>query len=424
MSDLASSAFKRAEELSDYTAGLRRRFHKFPELALNEYKTAAAIEEELDKIGISHSRVGNTGVYAEIQGEKGIDAETERKYEAADKSIESRGDNDCGGNAAHIKTVLLRADIDALPIRETHECPYQSLNDGVMHACGHDAHAASLLAAAKILSENRKRFCGTVRLVFQPAEEIGAGAKLFTLNGYADNVDRAFGIHMASYVDVGKVIIAPGINNASVDWFAVNVKGRAAHISTPEQGINAAYTASKILIETPKISEENQDISHSYLIGIGKINSGDSYNIIAETARLEGTIRAFSVQARNEAKKRFVGLCRSTADECGGNAEIEWKDFASPLINDEAASREAAEAAESIFGKSRILTTRKPSYGGDDFAEFLFKSKGVYAYVGSRNIKIPETCVSHHNSSFDIDERALIYASALYASYALYVLAE
>jgi amidohydrolase len=390
MKDFAKAIYAQAIENRAYTVDLRRRFHKYPELSAKEFATAEKIELELDKLGAAHKRVGETGVYAQIEGLK-------------------------KGSA----TVLLRADIDALPICEKHECAYKSLNEGVMHACGHDAHAASLLGAAKILAANREKFGGTARLVFQQGEEIGYGAGVFIGQGLADNVDRVFGIHMASNIDVGSIAVVSGATNASVDWFKISVSGKSAHVSTPELGADAAYIASQIVISAQALATRLTNPVDRVLVGIGKLSAGTSYNIVAGDAQIEGTLRTFAPDVRKRLQSRLESLASSVAETFGGSASVEWKDYAPPLVNDKRAAEEVCSVAAAVVGVENVITEREPSFGGDDFARFLLKAPGAYAFVGSRNEKIPETCVAHHNEYFDIDENALVIASALYAGYAI-----
>jgi amidohydrolase len=334
--------------------------------------------------------VAGTGVYAEIKGEK-------------------------EGN----RTIVLRADIDALQVTEEHVCPYQSQTPGKMHACGHDAHAASLLGAAKILCEHRDLFGGTVRLTFQPGEEIGYGARIIVDEGYIDGADRTFGVHMASNVQAGQVVLMAGPNNASVDWFRITVHGKTAHVSTPEQGIDAVYIASQIVVATQALITRCTNPMENVLVGIGKLEAGTAYNIVAPEARMEGTIRVMTPELRKQTKERLEQLAKLTAQIYGGTAEVEWKDFTSPLINDEASAKEAQKTANALFGEENVITKRTPALGGDDFAEYILRVPGVYAYVGSANPEFPETTVAHHDSHFDVDEKALEVASSLYAGYAV-----
>lgn len=390
MSEAREIIQQAAKKEWEYTRQLRRHFHMYPEIAREEYRTADKIEEELDKLGLAHSRVTETGVYAELQGELPGD-----------------------------KTIVLRADIDALPVTEEHECPYQSRIPGKMHACGHDAHAASLLGAARILCAHRDLFGGTVRLTFQPGEEIGYGARFFVDGGYLDGADRTFGVHMASNVPAGKVVLMPGPNNASVDWFRITVHGKTAHVSTPEMGVDAVYIASQIVVAVQALITRRTNPMENVLIGIGKLEAGTAYNIVAPRAELEGTIRVLTPEMRRQTKARLEQLAKLTAEIYGGTAEVEWKDFTSPLINDEVSALEAQKTAAALFGSENVITRRTPALGGDDFAEYILKVPGVYAYVGSNNPEIPETTVAHHDSHFDIDEKALLVASSLYAAYAV-----
>lgn len=390
MTSLEDKIYSEAQNDHEYIVALRRYFHAHPELPKQEFHTAEKIEEELHKIGLETKRVGETGVYAEIHGEK-------------------------EGN----KTIVLRADIDALPITEEHICEYTSTNPGVMHACGHDAHAAGLIGAARLLVKNKNQFGGTVRLTFQQAEEIGYGARVFVNEGYLDGANRTFGIHMASNISAGSVVLMPGPNNASVDWFRINVHGLAAHVSTPEKGIDAAYIASQIVISLQAIVTRRTSPMDNALIGIGKITAGTAYNIVAQEAQIEGTIRVFTPEIRKFIKEQIEKVSTLVAETYGGTVDFEWNDNTSPLINDLKATEEVQSVAKRVFGEDKVITQREPSLGGDDFAEYILKVPGCYGFVGSGNKEVPETTVAHHNSHFDIDEKALLVASALYAEYAV-----
>ena len=390
MTSLEDKIYSEAQNDHEYIVALRKYFHAHPELPKQEFHTAEKIEEELHKIGLETKRVGETGVYAEIHGEK-------------------EGD----------KTIVLRADIDALPITEEHICEYTSTNPGVMHACGHDAHAAGLIGAARLLVKNKNQFGGTVRLTFQQAEEIGYGARVFVNEGYLDGANRTFGIHMASNISAGSVVLMPGPNNASVDWFRINVHGLAAHVSTPEKGIDAAYIASQIVISLQAIVTRRTSPMDNALIGIGKITAGTAYNIVAQEAQIEGTIRVFTPEIRKFIKEQIEKVSTLVAETYGGTVDFEWNDNTSPLINDLKATEEVQSVAKRVFGEDKVITQREPSLGGDDFAEYILKVPGCYGFVGSGNNEVPETTVAHHNSHFDIDEKALLVSSTLYAEYAV-----
>lgn len=379
----------------DYVVGLRRHFHKFPEIAKEEVQTQKKIEEELDKIGLAHRQIAGTGVYAEIKGTKPL---------AAGKKA---------------KTLVLRADIDALPIQETHVCPYSSTIPGRMHACGHDSHTASLLGAARILAKNTDKFSGTIRLTFQPGEEIGYGARVIVDGGYIDGADRTFSMHCASNVPSGKIALVPGPNNASVDWFKIKIKGYPAHVSTPHLGVDAVYIASQIVVALQALITRRTSPMENVLIGVGKVTAGDAYNIIAKSAELEGTIRVFLPEIRKQMKEQLETLACSIAKSFGGSAEFEWKDFTSPLINDNQATAEAQATAKRYLGSDNVITLRSPSLGGDDFAEYILKVPGVYGYFGTGNPEIKKTVAAQHDSMFDIDEQALKVSVGMFTAYAL-----
>ena len=252
------------QQLRDKLIALRREFHRAPELGLHEYHTAARIERELDRCGIPHERVGETAVAGHLTG---------------------------NGNGSGL--VVLRADIDALPIQETNDVPYRSQTPGMMHACGHDAHTTCLLGAAKVLSAHRADFGGEVRFLFQPAEEIGQGARPLIAAGMLDGAQRVFGLHTASDLPAGTVGVKPGANNAGVDHFIIRIHGKSAHVSTPQLGVDALYIASELVVALQSIVTRMTSPVEPVLIGVGKLNAGTAYNAVAETAVLEGTTRMF-----------------------------------------------------------------------------------------------------------------------------------
>ena len=225
-----------------YLTDLRRHFHAHPEVSLKEYETCKKIEAELDSMGIPHKRIGETGVYGWIDGKKAGDG----------------------------VTVALRADIDALAMEDLKEVPYHSQNAGVCHACGHDAHTATLLTAAKILKAKENEFSGQVRLFFQQAEEIGQGARQFVQAGLLEGVTRVFGAHVTSHLDSGKISLTAGPQNASCDYFKIQIHGKGAHVSTPQLGVDALYIASQIVVQLQTIVSRNTDPLETVVVGVGK----------------------------------------------------------------------------------------------------------------------------------------------------------
>ena len=379
-----------------YMVELRRHFHKFPEPSLKEFKTAAKIEEELSAMDIPCKRVGETGVLGTIKGLAGGEG----------------------------KIIMLRADIDALCIQEENEAPYRSENPGIMHACGHDGHVASLLGAAKVLQANRGKFAGTVRLVFQQAEEIGDGAKHFIADGALEGVGRAFAVHMWPDLDTGKIGVVSGPVMASADYFRIKVKGKSAHVSTPHKGADALYAACQIVSALQGIVTRRTSPLSTVIIGVGTIHSGTAYNIVPEEAILEGTTRTLTAKLREEVNNYVTELSAHTAAACGTEREIEWRANTSVLVNDAAACEEvaaiAAEISSAIAGSDGVDNHLPPSLGGDDFAEFLLTVPGVYVRVGCGFPGKPH--IPLHNGRFDIDEDSLVYAGGMYACYASWYL--
>lgn len=375
---------------------LRRYFHAHPEVSLKEYHTCEKIEEELDRYGIEHRRIGDTGVYAWLQGGQGEGP-----------------------------VMLLRADIDALAMDDLkQEAPYCSQNQGVCHACGHDAHTATLLVAAKILKEKQAEFKGEVRFFFQQAEEIGQGARQFVKAGLLDGAKRVFGVHVASSIPSGYISLTPGPNNASCDYFKITVKGKGAHVSTPQLGVDALYVASQIVVNLQSVVSRMTDPIDTVILGIGKMEAGTQYNIVANQAVLEGTTRSFSKETRERVNGLVVSMSKDIASLYGAQCEVLFEDYAAPLINDADACQEAYQVCARFLDEDHIITNREKALSADDFADYLEKVKGVYAYLGTYNADLPHTGVAHHNGYFDIDEDTLQISCQLYVDYALSVLNE
>lgn len=384
---------KYVSDQKEYLINLRRYFHSHPEVSLKEYNTCKRIEEELDKMEIPHRRVGETGVYAWIDGGKGTG-----------------------------KTIALRADMDALAMQDLKHVPYASVNAGVCHACGHDGHTATLLTAAKILKAKQPELKGQIRLFFQQAEEIGQGARQFVKAGLLDGVDRVYGAHVASGIESGKISLTKGPQNASCDYFKISVTGKGAHVSKPHLGIDAAYIASQIVVALQSIVARSTDPLETVVVGVGVIKAGTQYNIVAEHAEIEGTTRSFTPEVRRFTNDRVTELAKQTAAMYGASAEVEFKDYAAPLVNDEEVVEEVTAVTEKFYPKELIINDRIKELGADDFADYLAAAKGMYAFVGTHNAADPNTGVPHHHGLFDIDEEALLLSCNVYVDYALWVL--
>jgi len=374
----------------EHLISLRRWFHAYPEPSLQEHKTCEKIAQELDAYGIPYQYISDTAIYATIQGKKGPG-----------------------------KIIALRSDIDALQMQDLKDADYASKNTGYCHACGHDAHTATLLIAAKILKEKQAEFSGEIRLFFQPGEEIGAGARIFIDAGLLENVDRIFSAHITSRIDSGQISLTPGAINASCDYFKIEVTGRGAHVSTPQDGVDALYIAAQIVSNLQSIVARGTAPNDAVVVGVGVLQAGTQYNIIAEHAYLEGTTRTFSPEIRNLTNEKVTTIATQTAAMYGGKAKVTFKSFAPPLINDAVVAKEAYEIAKDIIGEENIITNQEKMLGADDYADFLQKVKGVYAFVGTRNTDKANTEVAHHHGLFDIDEEALLTSCNLYVDVAL-----
>ena len=383
----------------EYIIEKRRYLHSHPELSMKEYNTAKLIEAELDSFGIPHERVGETGVYGWIDG---------RKEPAKEKPV----------------CVALRADIDALPMQDLKDCEYRSLYDGACHSCGHDGHTATLLAAAKILKEKEAEFSGRIKLFFQQGEEVCGGGHLFVEAGLMDDVDRVYGAHVSPRIDSGKVSLTPGPVNAACDYFKITVLGKSAHVATPDKGVDALYIASQIVVALQSVISRNTSPLDTVVLGVGKLNCGTAYNIVADKAVLEGTTRTFTPETRERTNRRVEEIAESTAAMYGASVEIEFENHALALINDADAVREVTDTARKLVSEDQIINNMEKSLSADDFAAYLTKAKGMYAYVGTRNVKKdPNTATPYHNGSFDIDEEALLLSCNIYVDYALDTLA-
>ncbi|WP_156299356.1 M20 metallopeptidase family protein [Streptobacillus canis] len=382
------------EKYREFTINNRRFLHQHPEPSLKEYNTAKFIQDILKENNIEFVKVGETGTLAIIKGEK------EEKN----------------------KTIFLRSDIDALEIEDKKECEYTSKIKGLSHACGHDGHATSLLTTCLILNKNRDKFSGTIKFAFQQAEEIGRGAKIFVKEGHLDDVDLSFGIHLDSSIDVGKVGLTKGPANASCDIFKIFVKGESAHVCAPHKGKDALVAASNIVVALQNIIARQLDPLKEGVVGIGVLNAGTRYNIIANDAYIEGTVRAFDYETREYILAKVEEIAKLTAKIHNCEAAFENYNAANPLINNDEAIDISIEAVKDLIGIDNIITNVPKTLGAEDFADYLAVTKGCFARIGSRNESKPYTTRAHHHQEFDIDEEALLVASSVYLKVALYFL--
>ena len=379
-----------AKQLEPQLQEWRRTLHRHPEVGFDLPQTKALVQKALTEMGYAPQDCGKCGVLALAGGKKPG------------------------------KVILLRGDMDALPLQEESGEEFASELPGKMHGCGHDMHTAMMLGAAKLLKEHEDEIEGTVKLEFQPAEEIGQGARPLIAAGMLDGAQRVFGLHTASDLPAGTVGVKPGANNAGVDHFIIRIHGKSAHVSTPQLGVDALYIASELVVALQSIVTRMTSPVEPVLIGVGKLNAGTAYNAVAETAMLEGTTRMFSPESRAHLRETINAAAAHISALYGGTAEVEWDDFATPLTNDAGVCGEVERVGDAL--DLPTTANRALSLSGDDFAEYLLQTKGAYAYLGTANPKKPHTCISNHRGDFDIDEETLPLGAALYAAYALSVL--
>ena len=380
----------RAIELNAVVTDHRRWLHAHPELSFEEKETTAYIVRTLRDMGVE------VITFPDYHGAIGIIDGTE---------------GGCSG-----PTVMLRADIDALPIVENSGEPFAA-GSGRMHACGHDCHAAMLLGAARMLVERKHQFPGMVKLLFQSAEEEFIGARYYADNGYLDDVDALFGLHVWSALDAPLLNIQDGDRMASCDNFTITVRGHGAHGSTPHLAKDPVVAASAVVMNLQTFASRVYDPLFPVVITVGTVRSGSQFNIIPETAVMEGTVRTFSRELRPSIEPGMRRIIENTAAALGCTAELLYDRIEDPVVNCHPHLNDIARnAAVKLFGKD-ILAPLPETMGADDFSYLLERVPGLYAFIGCRNesegIVHPE-----HSDRFRVDENILHRGAALYAQFA------
>lgn len=360
---------------------IRRYIHKTPELGGNEFNAAKFIELKLKSFGISFKRLAKTGVIGIISGAK-------------------KG-----------KTIALRADIDALPIYERNNVDYKSVNKGIMHACGHDAHVAIMLGAAKLLQNEKSTLNGNVRLIFQPSEETLNGAKSMITGGALKNpnVNCILAVHVSPWVKTGKIALKYNEMMAGVDQLKIKIVGEIAHAAYPHKGKDALVACSVFINMVQGIVSRELDPLENAVITFGRIEGGDAYNVICNKVALYGTVRTFNNKIRKLIKTSILNKLKSLQQSHGIKYTAEYDSIGDPLINTPGITEYCINTAEEFYGKSNIEILQKPSMGGEDFSEYLKIVPGNFIYIGTSKNK--ETSNPWHHSNFNIDESALPKAS-------------
>lgn len=375
--DILGDIISKNNENFSQVVSWRRHLHSNPELSFEEFETSQFIAEKLREFGyFVETNIGGTGLIARLKGEK------------------------------EGKSIAFRADFDALPIQDLKKVPYASKKDGISHSCGHDGHAAALLGVAQTLKKYEHLIKGEIVFVFQHAEEKPpGGAKEMIAQNILKDVDYVFAAHLDSSLPVGKIAVGAGFKMAAVDYFNIQLKGRGGHGAKPHQANDALVAGGELVGSLQKIVSRSIDPLESAVVTIGQFHSGTAFNVIAENAFLEGTVRTYDGTIRNSVKERIEKITKGLALA----HDIEWHIdylFGYPaLFNHVEETENVKRNFIDHFGEDKIVDIQ-PSMGAEDFAYFLKEKPGTYFKVGSHN-ENASTRFAHHHGCFDIDERAL-----------------
>ena len=384
-----------ANALFEYTRSLRRDFHSHPELGFQEIRTSGIVIRELSSLGLEiHSGIAETGVMALIEGARpGL-------------------------------VVLLRADMDALPIIEETGAAYASLNHGVMHACGHDGHTAILLTVAKMLHAHRNELAGTVKIMFQPAEEGMGGAERMIASGILENpkVDRVLGLHIWNEKPVGWLGIAGGPVMAGAEIFKIKINGKGGHAAAPHLTVDPVLASAHVVTALQGIVARNVPPSRTAVVSVCTIHAGEAFNVIPPFVELTGTIRTFEADLREQVLDRFQTIVHGVAEAMGCTAEVDLQQLTPATINHPETAASIQAVARGLLPDARVDPANYITMGSEDFAFILEKVPGCFFFIGSAN---PQKGLDagHHHPKFDFDEVILPRAAALMAAAAVRILA-
>lgn len=385
-SALPTSRHGVSDELFERMVALRRDLHRHPELSGEEEWTAARLSRELDGVGLRHrTGVGGHGVVADVPGE------------------------------AAGPVVALRADIDALPIQEETGLPFASQCPGVMHACGHDGHASLLVGAAALLAEG-PRPPAPVRLIWQPAEERSFGAASMIEDGVLDGVRMIFAGHLDRHYPAGVLAISNGAVNASSDHFIIDISGKGGHGARPHEALDAVVTGSLLVTALQTIVSREVDPSHPSVISVGRFDAGSAHNVIAASARLEGTVRAQEREVREHLLGAVERIARAVGALHGARMDVRVLRGTPPVVNTAEMARLARQAARETLGPASAVPLHRPNMGGEDFGCYLEHVRGCYVRFGAR--PAGSDGFPAHSSRFDFDEAALAAGAAWMAAVA------
>ena len=382
-----------ANEIKEELIEIRRTLHQYPELGFQETNTSKFIKDFLIKEGIEFEEFAGTGVCGIIKGTK-------------------EGENN--------KVIGLRADIDGLPMQDKKSCSYASKVSGRMHACGHDGHTTILLGAAKLLNKNKDKFNGTIKLIFEPAEETTGGARVMIEEGVLTNpnVDVMCGLHVEETLDAGMIMVRRGTVNAASNPFTITIKGSGGHGAYPDTAVDPIVIASHVVTSLQSIVSREIKPVNPAVVTIGSIHGGTAQNIIPSEVKLGGIIRTMTNEDREFAKLRLKEIVNGVCTAFRGSADIEIEESYPCLYNDDDMVKVLEDSAKNIIGAENVKVQKDPKLGVESFAYFANEVPSVFYFLGIRN---EEKGIIHpaHNSLFDIDEDALPIGVAIQCEVAM-----
>lgn len=426
-----------AARIEPYLIEKRRFFHAHPELSGEEVNTTAAIAQELDAMGIEYALPNDFipgPVPAHYTESENLASLKEAGKAFVRQDVEAQGGSTISSQSGLIVTIrgeapdaydeqgrprhriVLRSDIDALPILEQTGASYASKNEGVMHACGHDCHIAMMLGAILLLNELREQLRGEVRIIFQPAEEISIGSRRMIAAGALDGVETIYGAHIWSEVEAGTVSIESGPRMANTDWFRVDISGSSAHGAMPHKGVDAIVVGAAIIEALQVVVSRDVSPFDPVVLTIGEFHGGVARNVMAGTSYLTGTVRSFDPKVREFLRERMEFMVHHVARSYSAKADFEWQSGNSALINDKKCAKRAIKSAVKVLGED-ALAKYEGTLSGEDFSEYLRVVPGVFVFVGGKN---PEKGADHpqHSCYYEVDESVLVSGAKLAAQYA------
>ncbi len=378
---------KEAQVLSEYTRGLRRDFHRHPELGFREVRTAGIVAQELNKLGLEvKTGIAETGVVALLEGSR----------------------------SGPVRTV--RFDMDALPIQEENKVEYASQVPGVMHACGHDGHTAVGLTVARLLHDHVEELSGTVKFIFQPAEEGLGGAERMIAEGILDNpaTEQIYGLHVWNEKPVGWLGISPGPVMAAGEIFDVQITGRGGHGALPHQTVDPVLASAQVISALQSVVSRNISPLSSAVISVTSLHAGEAFNVVPPSAHLKGTIRTFESQERALVMERFEALVQGVGEAMGCKVDIKITPLTPAVVNHPAIAMHVQLVAADVLPDFEVDSNYR-SMVSEDMAYLMSNTPGCFFFIGSANPQ-KGLAVAHHHPCFDIDETVLPYAAGLMAS--------